>query len=196
MTVVKPSNYKGSALLGVLNLLSGPAKNACRLGKASISGFARTRHAGLHGKIVKFIFRDFGLVSRLGMFRGVRLPLLCVKVPTTRHGHQMRSTVGHVTVTRQMGRFPRRLSNKRRRHITVTHTMMTGPGLVLTSRPANGLSSGGNGRMVRLLARLGGRKAAVIVIARSRRSSNCTKEAVGLFSKRIIGRVGVWIGLL
>lgn len=196
ITVVKPSNYKGSALLGVLNLLSGPASKRCCLGKARMSGCARTRHAGLHGKIVNFMFRDFGLVSRLGMCRGVRLPLLCVNVPTARHGHQIRATVRHVTVVRHDGRFPRRLSNKRRRHITVTHTIMSGPGLVLTSRPANGLSSGGKGRMVRLLGRLGGRNAAVIVIARSRRSTKFTKHVVGLFSKRMIARTGLWFALL
>lgn len=192
ITVVKPSNYKGSALLGVLNLLSGPAKKRCCLGKGRMSGCARSRHAGLHGKIVNFMFRDFGLVSRLGMCRGVRLPLLCVNVPTSRHGRQIRGTVRHVTVAREDGRFPRRLSKNRRRHITVTHTMMTGPGLVLTSRPANGLSSGGNGRIVKLLDRLGGRNAAVIVMARSRRSTNFTSQMVGLFSNRIMARIAVW----
>lgn len=192
MTVVKPSNYKGSALLGVLNLLSGPARNDCGLLNGRMTGLGRGRHAHLHGNMVNFMFRDFGLVSRLGIFRGIRLPLACLKVGTDRHGRHILRVLGQVGLDRHTGRFPRRLSNNRRRHITVTHTIIAGPGLVLTSRPANGLSSGGNTRMVGLLARLGGRKADVIVMARSRRSTKFTRHIVRLFSNDMITGVGRW----
>lgn len=193
MTVVKPSNYKGSALLGVVKLLSGPASKDCFLSKGRMNDLGRGSHAGIHGKGVNFIFRDFGLVSRLGIFRGVRLPLACLGVPTSRQGYQIGRVVRQVGVDRHTGRCPRRLSNNRRRHITVTHTIISKPGVVLTSRPANGLSSGGKRRIVRLLARLGGRKAAVIVIARDRHSTNFTDHMVGLFSKRVMTSVTrVW----
>lgn len=188
ITVVKPSNYKGSALLGVLKALSAPASNSCLFRKGQISGVGRGRLATLQGKGVNFVFRDFGLVSRLAMCRGIRLPLICLGVGPARHGERMGRILRGIGVLRHTGRLPRRLSNKRRRHITVTHTMIAGTELLLTSRPANGLSSAGKIRIVRLLDALGGRKAAVVVIARSRHSTTCTRHVVHLLSNGVVTR--------
>lgn len=186
ITVVKPSNYNGSALLGVLKALSSPASNGCFFGNGRVSGVKRDRLATFHGKGVNFMFRDFGLVSRLAIFRGIRLPLICLNYQGSRHGQGIVRILSQVGVTRHTKRFPRRLSNKRRRHITVTHTIIASYPLVLTSRPAKGLSSAGKTRIVRLLQRLGKRKAAVIVIARSRQSTDFTRQVVRLLSNQII----------
>lgn len=188
ITVVNPSKYNGSALLGVLNALSSPASNSCFFRKGRISGVGRGRLATLEGNGLNFVFRDFGLVSRLAMYRGMRLPLVCVNIGTGRHGREMGGMLRGMGLLRHTGRCPRRLSNKRRRHMTVTHTMIASYGLLLTSRPAKGLSSIGNVRMVRLLDRLGTRKAAVVVIARSRQSTVCTRHIVRLLSKRVMTR--------
>lgn len=134
------------------------------------------------------MFRDFGLVSRLAMFRGMRLPLLCTNIPIHRHMSQIGGTLREVRVNRHARRCPRRLSKNRRRHITVTQTVIAGPGVVLTSRPANGLSSAGNGRIVLLLGRLGGSKTAIIVMARSRRGTRRTNHVIQVVSNYVLAR--------
>lgn len=50
--------------------------------------------------------------------------------------------------------------------MTVTHTLVARPRVVLTSRPANTLSDGASMRIVRVLGSLRGAKVAVIMIAR------------------------------
>lgn len=187
LDVVKPSNYKGSALLGVVNLLSTPADNAVRVTNAGISNVGSGRLTTFHGRGLNFIFRSFRLVGSLGILSGIRLPLLCEGISTGRHHRLTRRMLGGINLDRHVHRVPARLSNNRYRHMTVTHTVVNGPRVVLTSRPANGLSSGVNTRIVRLLRRLGGRsKHAVIVIARGRRRTGRASHAIHFFSKHRI----------
>lgn len=62
--------------------------------------------------------------------------------------------------------------------MTVTHTLVAGPRVVLTSRPAKTLSSGADIRIVSLLGRLRrGRKVAVMIMARR---DNMTGRASGI----------------
>lgn len=71
-----------------------------------------------------------------------------------------------MNVVRGVSGVPRRLSNKRRRHITVTHTLLGGPGVVVTSRPAKGLSPRATDGVIKLLGSVAGRNATMIVAAR------------------------------
>lgn len=188
LDIVKPSNYNGSALLGVVNLLSTPADKALRLGKGIVAPTVNSHQlTRFHGQALKFIFRSFRLVNSLGIVSGIRLPLLCHKAKSSRHLHLTRRILRQIKLDRHVQRFPNRLSNKRYRHITVTHTVVNGPRVLLTSRPANGLSSQVKTRIVSVLRQLGQRsKQAVIVIARGRRRTHRASHAVHFFSKQRI----------
>ncbi len=167
ITVLNPSKSKGSALVGILKYLSAPATNACRLTKRMISNIDRRTLSSVHHHAIKFIFRNFRLLPRLATLRGARLPLICQKVPTTRHQRTTVSDLHQMKLRRQLRRQPSRLSNNRRRQITVTQTVINQPQLLLTSRPANGLSATSNHRIVALLHRLRTTNRAIIVVARS-----------------------------
>lgn len=186
ITVVNRSNSNGSAFVGVLNLLSIPADNRCGLSKRGASGLSSSRVDRVQGGRVNFVFRNFGLVSDLATRRGIRLPLTCHNVPGTRHRILSRSTLGHIKLRGQVGRLPGRVSNNRRREITVTHTMTTGPPVVLTSRPANGLSDRSKTRIVQVLRRLRHRNEAIVLVARSGRVTTGTRQMVHVRSNRIV----------
>lgn len=80
ISVVNTSKSKGSALLGVLKVLSACSANACALGKRLVHGLDRAHTTRLHGQVVNFVFRSFGLVSFGGTVRGITLPLCCRNV--------------------------------------------------------------------------------------------------------------------
>lgn len=80
ISVVKTSNSKGSALLGVLNVLSGCSSKRCCLGSMLVGGLDRAHSTRCEGQVVKFVFRSFGLVSFGGTMRGMTLPLFCRKI--------------------------------------------------------------------------------------------------------------------
>lgn len=99
----------------------------------------------------------------------------------------MGSVVTALKVRGQVCGLPGRLSKKRRREMTVTETLIGHPRVVFTSRPAKGLSSGADSRMVTLLGvATGGCKRAVMVVARSSRVTRITSHVLIVRSKRII----------
>lgn len=70
--------------------------------------------------------------------------------------------------------------------MTVTHTLVSGPRVVLTSRPAKTLSDGASIRIVGVLGRLrGGRKLAVIIIARRDKMTGRASGVVRVGSKLV-----------
>lgn len=70
--------------------------------------------------------------------------------------------------------------------MTVTHTLVSGPRVVLTSRPAKTLSDGASIRIVRVLGRLRrGRKLAVMIIARRDKITGRASGVVRVGSKLV-----------
>ncbi len=167
ISVLNPSNDNGSALVGVVNYLSIPSGKSCVLSNRCISDYARSRLDRVEKGGVKFVFRRFGLLPRLATCRGIRVPLLCRGLAPTREGRQILEALTRMNLASHVRRGPARLSNNRRRQITVTHILTTRPSVVLTSRPANGLSSASNRRVVGVVGSLRSRNGAVILVARS-----------------------------
>lgn len=187
ITIMKASKSKGSALLRVLNKLSQTASNGICISNGSVFTLGSRRLAVFHEEGVKFIFRSFGLIPILSICRGVILPLRLSK------GAISGTFVKRVTRTLKLGRglgiLPGRLSKKRRRHITVTQTLTTGPTVLLTSRPAKGLSDYASRSIVKLLgAADAGFSRAVIVVARGRRVTRLTSQVVHVRSKQVIAK--------
>lgn len=185
ITVVKRSNSKGSAFVGVLNYLSIPASKGCCLGKASMSAVGSGSLSIMQGGRVNFVFRNFGLVTGLATLRGIRLPLVCHKVSQgAEEGLTIRS-LGGIKLRGHVSRGPGRVSKKRRRHITVTETVTTEPPIVLTSRPAKGLSSTSDERVVRVLGKVRESKRALVLVARSGKVTTRTGQIIQVVSKGV-----------
>lgn len=193
VTVIKRSNSNGSAFVGVLNYLSAPSSKRCFLSKGSITGLSSGRLSSVHGRGVNFVFRKFGLVPGLSTLKGMRLPLVCHKLKGRREGRVTKRTLSGIKLRGHVSREPGRLSNKRRRHITMTETVTTRPPVVLTSRPANGLSDGSAVRVVGVLGSLRRSKEAIVVVARSSRVTGRMSHIIHVVSKGVIDSdMGRW----
>lgn len=196
IAVVKASNSKGSALLGALNYLSAPADKRCLLSKVSIHAVDGPRQTMLEGQGVNFIFRDCGLLPGAATMRGIRLPLVCGStIDTSRHHHHTVRSLRTIKLNSHLRRGSGRVSNKRVRHITVTHTLIGGPTIVLTSRTAKGLSAHASFRVLILFRGLRTRKHAVVFMARGPRVTRCDDQGVQLHSNRV-ARSAIGAGVL
>lgn len=184
ITVIKRSNSNGDALLGVVNTLSAPASNGILVSNGSVFTVGSQGLAIFHQEGVNFVFRTFGLVPRLAIRRGVVFPLLLsCRGPS---GECLRRLLAILGLGSHHGRLPDRLSNNRRREITVNHTLVAHPSLVLTSRPAKGLSSRGDDRIVTLLGRAsGGCRRAVVVVARGHDVTRATSQMLRMSSNAL-----------
>lgn len=92
---------------------------------------------------------------------------------------RIRSVLGGVKLRSGGSTVPSTLSNKRGREATVTETLIAEPTVVLTSRPAKGLSSRARLRIVDLLGDyISSFKRALVVVARSRAVTRVTSRVV------------------
>lgn len=164
ITLLKPSNYNGDALLHVVTNFRTTSRNSILLSSISIDNIPAGHHS------VKLIFRTCSLFPRLGTIRGIVCKLDVQRITGARTGDHTIRLLSDIKLTSCTSHCPTRLSNNRRRHITLTHTLTAGPQILLLSRPLSTLSTGIHIRLqsrvhtLRLRAR-----AAAVVIARSRR---------------------------
>lgn len=154
-------------------------RSVCALDARGLTVFQHER--------VNLVCRFFGLVPALGIRRGVALPYRLSKRAIS--GGHLSGLVSRLKLAKERGRLPRRLSNKRRRHMSVKQTLVGHPTVILTSRPAKGLSGGGDSRVIRLLHETGRRcERAVVVVARGLRVTGATSHIVTVRSKGVVER--------
>lgn len=164
--VVNVDNTKGDALIQYVGVLRGPASNRIAIGNGELSAVSPTRlHTTHHG--VAVVFRRFGLLVRHGYLGGIYFPVRLTKTD----GGSTRGHTGRLLTLIKLpsgtGTCPTRLSNNRRRHVTVTETLTAGPGILLYSRTADTLSPGAAERVLRLVHSVGGGlNVAIMVVAR------------------------------
>lgn len=194
--VLNPSNSKGDAFLAVTNVLRGPASNSILVGKAGAHGVPVGSGRGLHLGGVNFILRSRGLMPCLAISRRFRLMSGIGGARGLDRG-RLRGLLRSLRVSGLVSGCPGRLSKNRVRHTTVTHTLCTGPRVVLTSRPATTLSAPQIGRINGLLDGLTRHRGGTIVaMARSlqllsRTSEICSLGSKGLGREWVLGTPGV-----
>lgn len=185
MTMMKASNSKGSAVLRVVKNLSAPADKGIVMHKRRLTGGGSRRLAVFEEEGVNFVFRGCGLIPVLGICRGVILPMRLSKSAMSRKFVSRMIRV--LTLRSGLGGVPGGLSKKRRREITVTETLITGPTVILTSRPANGLSSGADTSIVKLVGQADCRfRRAIMVVARGGRVTQLTSQVIHVRSKGVM----------
>lgn len=138
----KSDKSNGSALVGLLLGRLSPASKAVAISKEGLTHVHRGRIPGCEEGI-KIIFRSFELLGSEGICRGMTFTLGIVNTSATIVGGGIPRVLSVMKLTTGCGSGPERLSKKRRREMTVTETLIGRPDVLLTSRPANGLSGGG-----------------------------------------------------
>lgn len=194
ITVVNPDNSNGAALLHDVGLLRRPRTKAVAINSVAVSATHSLDRRGslvhrLHRRI-KFIFRGFGLFPRHAILRGVvRKPIVIGNRPGRRTATHTHRLLTGIKLTNGRADCPHHLSNNRRRHITVTHTLTVHPRIVLFSRPASTLSPRLINRILGAVHRLTRRGHAVIVIARRVDfTQSITSQTVFVSRKQVIRR--------
>lgn len=168
-TVVNPDKSNGAALLHDVGLLRAPSSNIVAVNKIDISyngGVGRTSTLTLHHRAT-VIFRSCGLFGGGATLRGVARNLHAMGGGSaTRTSRVTHGRLRLINLSSFTSCCPVRLSNNRRRHISVTQTLTLGPATVLFSRPASTLSPRLINSILRTVNAITGLNVAVIVIAR------------------------------
>lgn len=185
--VVNSSKSNGSALLHYVGLLRGPATKRVVCGNRGILSSGRSVF-GCHDGL-KVMFRRFGLFGGLSILRGYAMKPIGVLGGSRRRTRGVTvNCLRRIKVNGFVGTGPRRLSNNRGRHITVTHTLAVRPSTLLFSRPASTLSPRVINRMLGIVGSLTGDNLAVVIIARRVRFTERISSHIVFVSRNIVLR--------
>ncbi len=176
--MINGSNTNGAALLSLLSNLTSPDDNGVLFRSGSVGGMGG---CGFEDHRVNIMFRDCGLVAGFATVRGIVLSVSVTNIGNVGGGRQTVRLLRGINLSRsRTGQEILGLSNKRRRHITVTHTLSRSPSVVLTSRPANGLSNSARSRVVKVFRDLARRNGYIVLIDRSPRMTSVYSMACRL----------------
>lgn len=184
LALLNPSKYKGAAALHLLKNFRDPSGKRVLFSKRSVATLTTGRQ-GLGA-----IFRGCSLFPRVSVTRGVTFNLGVDGGDGTCVRSGVGCTLGLIGLRKFRGHSISSLSNNRRRHVTVTHTVMGRPGILLLSRPLNTLSLGLHRDVRCRLVHLGRRlKVAFMCIARSRRRTLAVSSAVIIVGRKCVRRI-------
>lgn len=141
ITLLKPSKDKGAALLHVVTKLRAPGDNSVCVSKRHIGSIPTT------GQNVNFMFRGCTLFHCVAICSGMTFNLRLTGIPGGRVGGHIARLLRLAKLDKVRGHCPGRLSNKRHRQITFTHTLTPGPRMLLLSRPFTTVSTGIHARL-------------------------------------------------
>lgn len=182
--LLNPSNYNGAALLHAVTNFRRIDTNRVHLTNRPIGRLPP------FGQQIGAIFRDCTLFPRVDITRGVTFNLRVRNLSRGSVPRQISRVLTLIRVRRLTQHGPTRLSNNRRRQITLTQTLTPGPGILLLSRPLSTLSLGLHGRVRIRLGHIRGRtKVAFVFIARSRRRTLALSSHVTIVSTNGVLRV-------
>ncbi len=181
---LNPSNYNGAAALHLVTNFLRPSRNSVLFRNGGVGNIPTRGHR------IGAVFRHCTLFPRLGIFRGITFNLHVGGLPRDRVGRGIRRVLELMGLSNLRGHRVSALSNNRRRHITVTHTVTGRPGILLLSRPLTTLSLGLHGSV---RGRLGGVRrrlnVAFVFIARSRRRTLAVSSHIIIVSNNGVRRM-------
>lgn len=163
VTLVNTGKTKGAAALRAVAKLLSPGGNSIVFRKASVAGVP-TR--GVISVKVTRIPRKQEIFTRLDICRGLGVNT-CAEGSGGRVRRDLTGICGEFPhLRREEGRVTKALDNKRRRVLTVKHTLVSGPGVVLVSRPSVKLSPVFMGRVFSVVRTMDRDKAAMLLMRR------------------------------
>lgn len=162
--LLNTSNDKGDVALHYVTKVRAPSGKEVIVGKGAIFSSRGKVGLGPRGQQVKCLFRGCTLFPAVAIRRGVHYN--CHKRgSSTERG--ITSLVQQCRLRKLRGHLPSRLSNKRRREITLTEVVVKRPRTVLLSRPFSTLSNClGSILRQRVRSFLGSCPKSVVLIAR------------------------------
>lgn len=181
---LKPDKYNGAAALQVVTKFCCPAGNIIHFNSGSVA------HMPPRGEGANVIFRGCTLFPRVAIFRGITFKLEIEGLNSGRLGVGIGTMLRGIELRRCTSHRIDRLDKNRRRHITLTETLIVRPRVLLLSRPLDGLSTGLHSRVEdRVLELRGSCGVAAVCIARSRTRTLSVDSQVTMFGFKIYRRI-------
>ncbi len=157
-----------TTLLGILGCLDRPTTGSYRLVGQEVSTLDETRRARVRGERIGFVFQAYNLLPRTTAYKNVELPLVYAGVRRRERRERVLAALEDVGLLDRQTHLPTQLSGGQQQRVAIARALVTRPSVVLADEPTGNLDSDSAADVLRLLDRVHGEGATIVVVTHSR----------------------------
>ena len=164
VAVMGPSGSGKSTLLTIAGSLEQPTSGTVVVGGRRLAGMAYDERAALRRTTIGYVFQNFNLLPGLTAVENVAMPLELDGMPA-RHAQSVAlQALAGLGMAERGQHFPDDLSGGERQRVAIARAVVGDRRLVLADEPSGALDSVNGEAIIRLLARIAARGAAVVIV--------------------------------
>ncbi len=186
VSVMGPSGCGKSTLLNILGLLDNPSGGEYHFLGYEVSKYSEKQRAFLRKKNIGFVFQSFNLIDELTVYENVELPLLYLKVPSSKRKKRVDEMLEHVQLIPRRNHFPQQLSGGQQQRVAVARAIVGEPKLILADEPTGNLDSVNGEEVMKLLTRLNEAGTSIIMVTHSPAYAEYSQRTIHLFDGHIV----------
>ncbi|MFW6289373.1 MAG: ABC transporter ATP-binding protein [Mariniphaga sp.] len=184
--IMGPSGCGKSTLLNIVGLLDTPSKGKMFFDNVDVSSFKERQRTHLRKGNIGFVFQSFNLIDELSVFENVELPLLYLKIPTSKRKQKVMSTLERMNIAHRKNHFPQQLSGGQQQRVAIARAVIAGPKLILADEPTGNLDSKNGEEVMNLLDELNKEGTTIVMVTHSPTDAEKAHRIVQLFDGHIV----------
>ena len=168
LAIMGPSGSGKSTLLSILGCLERPSSGEYWLSGEEVARFDERKAARVRRERIGFIFQGFNLLPRATALQNVELPLIYGHVARDERRARARTALAAVGLEDREDHLPSQLSGGQQQRVAVARAIVTRPVVLLADEPTGNLDSRSEADLLRLLDRVHGEGATIVMVTHSR----------------------------
>lgn len=185
-SIMGPSGCGKSTLLNILGLLDNPSEGDYFFLGENVAQYKERQRANLRKSNIGFVFQSFNLIDELTVYENVELPLLYLKVTSSKRKKSVESVLEQMQMMHRRNHFPQQLSGGQQQRVAVARAVIAEPKLILADEPTGNLDSSHGEEVMNMLLKLHENGTAIVMVTHSPAYADFAQRQVHLFDGHIV----------
>jgi putative ABC transport system ATP-binding protein len=186
VAVMGPSGCGKSTLLNILGLLDNPTEGELHFEDVEVAKFNERKRTNLRKANIGFVFQSFNLIDELTVFENVELPLLYMKVASSKRKETVNEVLDRMKIAHRKKHFPQQLSGGQQQRVAICRSVVANPKLILADEPTGNLDSANGEEVMNLLTELNKDGTTIVMVTHSPTDAEYAHRIVQLFDGHIV----------
>lgn len=186
VAVMGPSGCGKSTLLNILGLLDNPTEGEFYFEDIEVARFNERKRTNLRKGNIGFVFQSFNLIDELTVFENVELPLLYMKVPSSKRKETVNQVLERMRIAHRKKHFPQQLSGGQQQRVAISRSVVANPKLILADEPTGNLDSANGEEVMNLLTELNKDGTTIVMVTHSPSDAEYAHRIIQLFDGHIV----------
>jgi len=186
VAVMGPSGCGKSTLLNILGLLDNPTEGELYFEDIEVAKFNERKRTNLRKSNIGFVFQSFNLIDELTVYENVELPLLYMKVPSSKRKETVNQVLERMNIAHRKKHFPQQLSGGQQQRVAICRSVVANPKLILADEPTGNLDSANGEEVMNLLTELNKEGTTIVMVTHSPTDAEYAHRIVQLFDGHIV----------